>query len=196
MIGLLRTALAAAALTFGAGSVSAATADFAIDVTDPAGTLSVEAGGTPFVLDLGKTYLVTISGQLKFSRQENLFADAEYKWGVDRGGNVVAIQDRIGQGPANFDIGVTLDGAEIDWGPFDTSHVYSTLLPGTGAQLRVAFLDAAGAYGDNRESTLRATIAESVGGGPTLTPVPLPAGLPLMAAGLGALGMLRLRRRR
>ena len=66
--------------------------------------------------------------------------------------------------------------------------------PLSGSGLWGALLASGGSYGGSPEGTVDYSVTFAVAGGPGV--VPLPAALPLFASGLGALGILGLRRKR
>lgn len=72
------------------------------------------------------------------------FGDAQYLtddcWGtVDRGWS-------------GIDISLHVNGRNVDWGPFNSGHVYSAIVEGTGGPLRFRYNDCAPCYGDNSGS--------------------------------------------
>ena len=133
-------------------------------------------------LELGTEYTIQVSGQ--FEIDGGRFADAEYfdiQTGMPR--------DVTGADPI-IDIGVQINGVDIDWGPFASDNVYtftSSLLSGI-INLRVNDVGP-GAYSDNFGSLQVEISTADVIEPPA---VPLPAGLPLLAFGLmGLFGLSR-----
>lgn len=47
-------------------------------------------------------------------------------------------------------ISLYVDGEQVDWGAYDTDHVYSIELPGTGAPFQLEVVDCDDCYLDNR----------------------------------------------
>jgi hypothetical protein len=157
----------AALLGFLSTAASAATVidSFTLDVTSAAGT---DSG---VVLAAGENYLLTVSGTFLLGNNPTRhIADAEFF--------------NLGSTPLNpiATPGVGVDGADVDFGPFNASHVYTTRIVGDGSTINVFFADSN--YGDNSGS-LEVSIST----------VPLPAGMALMLTGLGALGAARRRKR-
>jgi hypothetical protein len=157
-------AIMCAGLLCAGTSAQAITIDsFALDVTSPAGTSSTA------VLSLTETYRITVSGT--FFIAPGRLADAEYYQFL----NTLAWTDI--RPP---DIGVQIDGADVAWGAFNSTHVYSTIINGTGSTVLLSYNDVA--YGDNA-GALQVSIDV----------VPLPASGLLLLAGLGAIAARRKR---
>lgn len=89
-----------------------------------------ETVATDAPLEAGAPYRVEVVGAVGVSGPTGPQADAEYV-GFD------SPLDAIG----DIDVGVLLDGAPVDWGPYTNDHVYSTDLIGTGTPLSMAFAD-------------------------------------------------------
>lgn len=166
---MFKTFAAAAAISVLCSAATAAVIDaFALDVTSAAGTDS------SVVLNAGETYRLTVSGTILIgSNPTRHVADAEY---FNLGGPSPAPIDGT-----STEIGVGVDGADIDFGAFNPTNVYSALIVGDGTTINVFFSDSA--YGDNSGS-LAVEIAT----------VPLPAGMALMLSGLAGLGLARRRK--
>jgi len=109
--------------------------------TLPAGPTAVDASVQSNVsLREGRIFTVRVSGTFLIGGASGL-ADAEYF-------NIPATPlDRSVQG---VDIGVQIDGVDIDWGPFNPTHVYETTIIGEGAPINVSFNDTN--HGDNSGS--------------------------------------------
>ena len=166
--------LALTSILTGILAASAAQAvTFQLDTTTPDGT------PTPFALDAGILYDVTVSGTFLIADAVKGRADAEYTG--------PGVSGDVAQG---IDVGVAIDGAKIRWGAFDPASVYQTQITGTGAPATFSFVDVPGRYVDN-DGTLQVDI---VANGDAASPVPLPAGLPMLAGGLGLLALTRRRR--
>lgn len=148
---------------------SAATVDvFNLDVTSAAGTDSSA------VLNLATQYDVTVSGTFFLgSNPSRHLADAEFF-------NLGSAGPTPLDGVNGTEIGVGIDGADVDFGAFDPTSVYNVRISGTGSTINVFFQDVA--YGDNSGSLLV-----------EIATVPVPAGLALMLTGLGGLGFARRR---
>lgn len=142
---------------------------FDLDVTTPAGTSS------GVILEVGQTYEILVSGSFLIASPQPRIADAEYFLTAD--GTPIDIRPISGE-----DIGVTIDGVAIDWGDYNSEHVYTTLITGTGSSVLLSFVDIPNGYGDNVGS-LQVMISA----------VPLPASGLMLLAGLVA---LRAKRRR
>ena len=163
----------AAVIGLSSSAASAAVVDvFSLDVTSAAGTDS------SVTLDLGTEYSVTVSGRFFLgSNTTRHVADAEF---FNLGSSPLNPLDDV----TSAEIGVGIDGADVDFGAFDPSSVYTTTVVGDGTTINVFFNDTN--YGDNTGS-LSVEIAE-------IAVVPLPAGLALMLMGLGGLRLVRRRR--
>ncbi len=158
-----------AALAVAASTASAAVVDaFELDVTSAAGTDSSA------VLADGQTYMLTVSGTFMIgSNQTRHVTDAEY---FNLGSTPLNPLDRV----VRRELGVGVDGADIDFGAYSADNVYSALITGDGSTINVFFADSN--YRDNTGSL-------SV----EISSVPLPAGAALLLTALGGLGIARRR---
>ena len=168
---MIRSLIIAAAAVFISTGASASTVDaFDLDVTTAAGTDS------NIVLELGQQYRVTVSGTFSIGRNASRHvADAEF---FNLGSDPLVPLTGVG----SREIGVGIDGADVDFGAFRSDNVYSTLITGTGSAINVFFADSN--YRDNRG-------ALSV----EISAIPLPAGMLLLASGLAGIGLMRRRSR-
>ncbi|MEM9699656.1 MAG: VPLPA-CTERM sorting domain-containing protein [Pseudomonadota bacterium] len=167
---MFRIAAAAAAAAFFSTSAIAATVDtFALDVTSAAGTDST------VILETGKRYTVTVSGTMSLgSNATRHIADAEY---FNLGSSPLAPLDFAG----SQEIGVGIDGADVNFGGFNVSNVYTTTVFGDGTTLNVFFQDSN--YADNSGSL-----------DVEISLVPLPAGMALLVTGLAGFAAVGRRR--
>jgi len=87
------------------------------------------------------------------------------------------------------EIGVGINGADIGWGPFAPSHIYSSIFSGLGSTINVFYQDSN--YGDNvGDLQVKIELANGV------APIPLPAAAWLLLTGLaGIAGVRRLKRK-
>ncbi len=143
------------------------------------------------MLAAGVTYKIVILGTFDIGCIGGVGqcpTDAEYYTPLS-GGNAGNHYDLTGfDAPGGVDISALVDGVNIDWGPYNPAHVYSTLFSSAlTQQVRISYLDTN--YGDNVGS-LQVRI-ESLAAA-----VPLPAGLPLALTGIGALAFVRRRKQR
>ncbi len=133
------------------------------------------------VLSSGTNYEITVSGTFEIgclapSGNPPCPTDADY-----------FVPSTTGV-PSSFasngtDIGVQIDNVKIDWGPFATSRVYSTVMMGLDSTIFINYLDTF--YADNRGAL---TVEIS-----SLSEVPIPAAMPLFLTALAALGLIRRR---
>lgn len=126
-------------------------------------------------LTAGNQYFLTVSGSGRIADDGRL-ADAEYFQGAV--GDAVWISQR----PAGPDIGVFVDGLNVNWGAFNPLNVYQIIYT-AGASESVSLFFNDSFYGDNR-GFLTASISA----------VPLPASMLGLLAGLAGLGFLRRRK--
>lgn len=166
---IMTTAVAAA---FMSTAASATVIDsFDLDVTDAAGTNSSA------VLALGQTYRITVSGTFFLGGNESRhLADAEF---FNLGSDPINPLDSV---PAR-EIGVGVDGMDIDFGAFDPSNVYSALIEGTGSVINVFYSDSP--LSDNTGSLQV-----------ELSAVPLPAGGLLLLSGFAGFAALNRRKKK
>jgi hypothetical protein len=166
---MFKTLTAAIAAVFISTAASAVTIDaFDLDVKNASGTDSTA------VLALGQTYRITVSGTFTLGTNEiRHIADAEY---FNLGSDPLVPLDRT----SAREIGVGIDGVDIDFGAFNPSRVYTALIEGKGSTINVFYSDSP--LSDN-EGSLQVTISA----------VPLPAGILLMASGLAGFGLIRRR---
>lgn len=170
---LLAAVAALGALAWAGGASAAVIETVDVDIADPEGVQ------TTAVLEDGVEYLVTVSGLVDTYIDKGLLTDADY-FSFD---NFVTIRD---VNKAGVDVGLTIDGALVDWGPFSLDHVYAVSIVGAGAPLLLAFLDTY--YADNF-GYLHVTISST----DTMLENPVPGAAVLFGTALAA-GALRLRK--
>lgn len=158
---------ASAFLSMSAAAASATVIDaFNLDVTSAAGTDSTA------VLAAGVTYELQVSGTFTLGNNPTRHvADAEF---FNLASDPLTPLDATN----TLEIGVGVDGQDIDFGAFNASHVYTALIVGTGSTINVFYSDSP--LGDNRGSLQV-----------QLSTVPVPAGIGLMLTALGGLGFAR-----
>jgi hypothetical protein len=145
-------------------------------------TLSVPAtGGTitsNVTLQAGLPYLLAASGT--FSAGANITGDAEYSSGPTSYVWQEPVEGYESYGNDLLDLRV--DGAFVNWGPFNANHLYTRSIVGAGN--KVAF-DIYDIYSPNNQGALTVDIYAYV---------PAPGALLLGSLGVGVLGWLRGRR--
>ncbi|MCZ8133699.1 MAG: VPLPA-CTERM sorting domain-containing protein [Rhodobacteraceae bacterium] len=165
---VLACGLALASLGFGTASNAAVISSGQISLNGS--TLSLSG------LTAGNQYFLTVSGSGVIAGDGRL-ADAEYFQGAV--GDAVWIDQRSG-GP---EIGVFVDGLDVNWGAFNPANVYQIIYNATSDSVSLFFNDSF--YDDNNpEGFLTASISA----------VPLPASMLGLLAGLAGLGFLRRRK--
>ena len=161
---ILSASAAAAALLGAANAAVVETGAVAIDGSDTV---------TQTVLATGVEYTLTISGSFFIGGPGDGLADAEYF-------DLTDPQDGLADG---FEIGVAIDGVDVDFGDFDATSTYQVTLMGMGAAIALSFVDSF--YGDNSGS-LSFTLETA----DIVNPVPVPAAallmVPALALGAGA----------
>jgi len=163
---VLACGLGLASLGFGTASNAAVISSGQINLNGSSLSLSG--------LTAGNQYFLTVSGSGVIAGDGRL-ADAEYFQGAV--GDAVWISQR----PAGPDIGVFVDGLNVDWGAFNPLNVYEIIYTASSDSVSLFFNDSF--YGDNR-GFLTASISA----------VPLPASMLGLLAGLAGLGFLRRRK--
>ncbi len=146
-------------------------------------TVSVPATGgsvsSAMTLGLGDSYLLEAIGT--FSAGANITADAEYASGPTS----FVWQDEV-EGYTSYGEGlleVRVDGAFVEWGPYNPGHIYTLAYTGTGAPVSFDIYDI---YGSNNTGALEVNIYQHV--------VPVPGAFLLGTFGTGLAGWF-LRRR-
>lgn len=165
---VLACGLALASLGFGTASNAAVISSGQINLNGS--SLSLTG------LTAGNQYFLTVSGSGRIANDGRL-ADAEYFQGTV---NAVNWIDRR-TGPGTVEIGVFVDGLDVNWGAFNPANVYQIIYTATSGSVSLFFNDSN--YGDNR-GFLTASISA----------VPLPASMLGLLAGLAGLGFLRRRK--
>jgi hypothetical protein len=164
---MLKTLVSAAAFAVASTAASAATFDaFDLDVTNSAGTNSSA------VLELGKTYSLKVSGTFSVGTNPTRhIADAEY---FNLKSAPLTPLDRTNA----LEIGVGVDGMDIDFGAYRADNIYTAKIIGTGETINVFYSDA--------------PLRDNVGSLQIeISAVPLPAGVLLLLTALGGLGIVR-----
>ena len=138
------------------------------------GTVAVDGSDTVTqMLEAGVEYTLTISGSFFIGGPGDGLADAEYY-------DLTNPQDAT----STLEIGIAIDGADVDFGDFNASSVYSTTIMGMGAAIALRYID--GNYADNSGS-LSFSLERA-------DPIPLPAGA-LLFAPVAAAGLISRRRK-
>lgn len=165
---VLACGLALASLGFGTASNAAVIASGNISLTGSTLTLTGLTAGNQYFLNVSGSGVIAGDGRL---------ADAEYFQGTV--GAVNWIDRRTG--PGTVEIGVFVDGLDVNWGAFNPLNVYEIIYTASSDSVSLFFNDSF--YGDNR-GFLTASISA----------VPLPASMLGLLAGLAGLGFLRRRK--
>ncbi len=171
-----------AVLSLSSTAASASTIDaFDLNTSSAAGTNSIA------VLTLGQVYNLTVFGTFRVgSNNTRHIADAEY---FNLGSSPFEPLDRT----ASLELGVGVDGIDIDFGAYSASNTYTSQIVGKGKNINVFFADSN--YTDN-VGNLKVELSnyDEPENAPSISPVPLPAGLPLLLGGLGGLWFVRRRK--
>ena len=181
----MRSLVIAAFLILGITPAQAAIIDtFTLNMNGTAGLTGLNSNVS---LALGTPYIIMVSGTFEISCVSGgCPTDAEY-YVPATGANAGLPFSLTGfDSPSGVDVGVQIDGAKIDWGPFNPSRIYSTTYLGLGNTIFVNYLDTN--YGDNSGS-LDITIStlEAV--------VPIPAAVWLFGTALvGLIGFSKRRK--
>ena len=179
----MRSLLFAILMGIGVLPAQAAVIDtFTLDMNLSNGSIGVDSNA---VLASGTQYIVTVSGTFEIGciSSDPCPTDAEY-YVPSTGSNAGNAFSKTGFDLGPIDVAVRIDGNKIDWGPFQPTRIYSTLLIGLGSTIHVDYLDSF--YGDN-SGELSVSISTLNG------VVPIPGALPLFLSGLAVLGLLRRR---
>ena len=135
-------------------------------------------GGTStsaITLGLGDSYRFEASGT--FSAGANITADAEYASGPTS----YVWQDLV-EGYESYGeslLELRIDGAAVEWGPFNANHIYTLPFAGTGNPVAFDIYDI---YGSNNSGALNVDIYQHV--------VPVPGAFLLGALGSSLAGWL------
>ena len=170
------TILAAALAAFAATGASALTQ-----------TLTIPAKGHDVFsapLELGQKYEFTFFGTVFIDPSR--LGDAEYYEGRTGAFHIDDSGFIRNDNTAPGEIGVYVNGHDVDLGPFSPDNRYKLSFTGLGEEVSFSYFDTN--YGDNRTSTgdeLSVSIAA----------VPLPAALPMALLALGGLGVVARRRK-
>ena len=118
-------------------------------------TLAVPTDGTAITTGAaaasGTTYRLEASGTFKWGNCDSGACPGGGACGYDRLGDAYYRTDDCWSSTTpNFAyISLYVDGAQVDWGPYDPGHVYSIELAGTGAPLSFRVMDCDSCYLDN-----------------------------------------------
>lgn len=165
-------AAAFALSTLGMGSASSAAVISSGNILMNGDTLDL--GG----LSDGVQYFLTVGGTGTIA--DGRLADAEF---YQRNGNAASWFTARPPGLGGEEIGVSVYGFDVDFGPFSPSHTYTVIFTAVGNSVSLLFRDIEGGYGDNA-GFLTASVSA----------VPLPASALGLLAGLAGLGLLRRRK--
>ena len=129
-------------------------------------------------LSNGSQYYLTVSGTGTIA--PGRLADAEF---YQRNPSAEAWFTARQPGQGGEEVGVSVYGVDVDFGPFNLSHTYTILFTAVGSTVSLFFRDIPNGYEDNA-GFLSASISA----------VPLPASALGLLAGLAGLGFLRRRK--
>jgi len=133
----------------------------------PLETLVIPSDGSIAATSLSyssqKTYRVEVSGTYQWGVCDPVTCPGGAACGYRRFGDAEHLSDDCGVSFFDdwfgIDISVYLDGANVDWGPFRSDHVYSTTVAGKDAPFLLRLNDCAPCYLDN-EGSLTVSIFE------------------------------------
>lgn len=153
-------------------------------VLDSFNVMANDATGVGSSVDfvLGTEYTIDVSGVWCCSFNRSI--DAEWNSGVptiSAGGGV--------------DWGLWVDDMDVDWGPYNDTRQYSLVTSALSGTVNFRINDPDGNYAANTgflSVTINGQTPQDQGTG-GMSAVPLPAGMPLLLAGLGGLAWLRRR---
>ena len=167
----------ASALLLSSAASAAVLDTFSVQANDPVGVNS----SVNFVL--GAEYTIDVSGVWCCSFNRSI--DAEWNSGVPT----------VSAG-GGFDWGLWIDGMDVDWGPYNDARQYSFVTSALSGTVNFRINDPDGNYTANTGFLSVIINGETPQDpGPTGMPaVPLPAGMPLLLAGLGGLAWMRRRK--
>jgi hypothetical protein len=173
----MRSLIFAAFLILGITPAQAALVDsFALPTNG--GTVNSTA-----VLTSGTLYTIEVSGTFQIGCGGDCPADAEYYF---TGGTAYTLTGF--DNPAGVDVGATINGTKVLWGPYTPTNIYSIAFLGLGSTISMGYLDSN--YGDNR-----GTLSVSILSDSSIPAVPVPATVWLFGTALvGFIGVSRRRK--
>ena len=118
-------------------------------------TIAVPTDGTAITsaaaVASGTIYRLEAAGTFKWGNCDATACPGAAACGYDRLGDAYYRTDDCwaSTNPNFAYISLHVDGVQVDWGPYDTDHVYSIQLAGTGAPLSLQVMDCEDCYLDN-----------------------------------------------
>jgi hypothetical protein len=101
----------------------------------------------------GKKYRIEASGTYRWGGCDLVTCPRSEACGLNRYGDAMYLTDDCWGnrfvGWSGVDISLAVNGQNVDWGPYNTKHVYWTTVTGDGGPIKFQLNDCANCHGDN-----------------------------------------------